>query len=91
MRLVQHTAALEPQFREIIQNALDRRSFVDVVTPGADVEFSVEHGLGTVPLGYLVIGQNKAALTYNSTTAWDIANIYLKTSVATVALRLMVF
>ena len=91
MKLVQQTGVLEPQFQEIVKNALDRRVFADVTTPGADVEFSVEHGLGFIPLGYLVISQDKAAATYNGTTAWDTQNIYLKTSTSTVALRIMVF
>jgi len=91
MKLVQQTGILEPQFQEIVKNALDKRVFADVTTPGADVEFAIEHGLGFIPLGYLVIGQDKAAVTYNGTTVWDTQNIFLKTSTAAVALRVMVF
>lgn len=91
MRLVQQTGPLEPQFREIVSNAIDKRVFADVTTPGADVEFAIEHGLGFIPLGYLVISQDKAAATYKSTTPWDTANVYLKTNVSTVALRVLVF
>lgn len=91
MKLVQQAWDSEPQFREIISKAIDKTEFVDVTTPGADVEFSIEHGMGIIPLGYLVISQDKAAVTYKSTTAWDAGNIYLKTNVSTVALRVLVF
>lgn len=91
MRLVQQTGPLEPQFREIVNNAIDKRVFADVTTPGADVEYSIEHGMGIIPLGYIVISQDKAAATYKSTTAWDTGSIYLKTNVATVQVRVLVF
>ncbi len=91
MILVQQTGDLEPQFREIVNNAIDKRVFVDVFSSGADVEFPIEHGLGVIPLGYLVIGQDKAASIYKSTTAWNEAYIYLKSSVNAVALRVLVF
>ena len=91
MRIIQDVGPYERQFREIVPNAIDRRQFADVVTPGADVEFSIEHGLGFIPLGYLIVSQDKPGVTYNSTTAWDTNNIYLKNNVSTVALRVMVF
>ncbi len=91
MRLVQQTGVLEPQFREIVNNAIDKQVFADVTTAGADVEFSIEHGMGIIPLGYLVISQDKAAVTYKSTTAWDTGHIFLKSNVSTVALRVLVF
>ena len=61
---------LEPQFQEIVHNAIDRRAFKDVTTPGADVEFEIEHGLGFIPLGFLVTNQDKPAGVYTSGTAW---------------------
>ena len=81
----------EQQWQEVLDRALDKRQFADVTTAGADVEFSIEHGLRTVPLGFIVIGQDKAAVTYKGATAWDNEKIYLKTNVSTVALRVMVF
>jgi hypothetical protein len=92
VKLVQQTGALEPQFREIINNALDRRAFAEVTSHGTpDTEYSVTHGLGVIPVGFLVISQDKAGVSYKSTTAWDTEKIYLKTSVATVALRILIF
>jgi len=91
MKLVQQVGMLEQQFQEIIQGAIDRRSFADVTTAGADVEFTIPHGLSFIPVGFLVIGQDKAAVTYKSTTAWNAENIYLKTNVSTVVLRVLIF
>ena len=91
MQRVRSQTEDEPQFQEILNNAIDKRRFAEVTTAGADVEFSIEHGLGTAPLGYLVISQDKAASTYKGATAWDTEKIYLKTSTATVALRVLIF
>ncbi len=52
----------------------------------ADTEDTVAHGLGAVPIGYIVIKQDKGSIVYDSGTAWTSTNIYLKqtgTSVAT--------
>jgi len=84
--------ASNPQWDEVVNNALDRRQFADVTTPATpDQEYSIEHGFGTVALGFIVIGQDKAAITYKGATAWDDNKVYLKTNTATVALRVMVF
>ena len=93
MKLVQQVGPLRAQFEDIVQNALDRRVFADVTSPGTpDTEFSIEHGLRVIPVGFLVITQDKAAVTYKSDgTAWDTEKIYLKTNVATVLARIMVF
>jgi hypothetical protein len=52
----------------------------------ADTEDVVAHGLGSVPVGYIVIKQDKGSIVYDSGTSWTSTNIYLKqtgTSVAT--------
>jgi len=83
---------LNGQWDEIVQNALDRRQYADVTTPATpDQEYSIEHGFGTVALGFIVIGQDKAAVTYKGATAWDTNKVYLKTNTATVLVRVMVF
>ena len=91
MRRVQELGPYEAQFLEIIRNALDKRLFKDTTTPGADVEFTVEHGLGYVPIGFLVISKNKAGDVYKSATAATVSTIALKCNVATVAIRIMIF
>lgn len=60
-------------------------------TPGADVEFSISHGLKRVPVGYLVIGQDKAAVVYNGSTSWTADVIYLKCNTATVIVKVIIF
>ena len=92
MDVVQPLGEFEAQFREILHKSLDKTSYVDVTSPGTvDTEFTVEHGLGYIPSGVDVISQDKAAITYKGTTVWDTNKIYLKTNVATVALRLRIY
>ena len=91
MEVVQSLGEFEAQFREIITNGIDKRQFLNVTTSTANTEFAVDHGLGAIPNGYIVIGQDKAGDVYNSTTAWTTSTIYLKASVATMTLRLIVF
>lgn len=84
--------SLEQKLALLEQHSIVKCQYVDVtthVTP--DTEFSVNHGLGSVPTGYIVISRDKAATIYDSTTAWTIENIYLKSNVATVAIRLLIF
>lgn len=53
--------------------------WASVTTPGsANTEFTVPHGLGRVPVGFLIFSRTKAGTTYKSTTAWTTSNIYLK-------------
>lgn len=57
----------------------------------ANTEDAVPHKLGRVPVGYIVVKQDKAGIVYDGGTSWTTANLYLKTSVASVAWTLMVF
>ncbi len=91
MKLVQQTGGMEPQFREIVNNAIDKTAFVDVTTDAAGIEFSIEHGLGTIPIGYLVVGQDQPVSLYNATTSWDTNRIYLRSSVSGARLRVLIF
>jgi len=84
--------ALNGQWDEVVNNALDKRQFTDVTTPATpDQEYSIEHGFGTVALGFIIIAQDKAAVTCKGATAWDSNKIYLKTNTASVVARIMVF
>lgn len=62
--------------------------FVQFTTSGsANAENTIAHTLGSVPIGYIIIGQNKAASLYqlsDTGTAWTSSNIYLKCDTATV-------
>lgn len=58
----------------------------------ANTEFAVAHGLGSVPLGYMIVSQDKAGSLYqmhDTGTAWTSTNIYLKCSV--VSVKFLVF
>lgn len=56
-----------------------------------NTEFTVAHALKRIPIGYLVIRRNKAGTVYDSGTAFDTGNIYLKCSVANVNLTVIIF
>lgn len=82
----------ERQFQEIIAKAIDKQRFAEVTSHATpDTEYSIEHSLRTIPLGFIVIKQDKAAVTYQGATAWDTEKIYLKTNVASVAIRVLIF
>lgn len=56
-----------------------------------DTEDTVPHTLGRIPTRFIVTSQDKAGSVYVSGTAFTATNIYLKTSAATVAVKLFVF
>jgi len=56
--------------------------FTSNATP--DTEDTVAHTIGAVPVGYIVLKQDKAGSLYDSGTAWTSTNVYLKCSVASV-------
>lgn len=54
-------------------------------SPGvANTEFSITHGLGRIPIGFLVMQTGVAAHIYKGTTAWTATTIYLKADQANV-------
>lgn len=53
----------------------------------ADAENTIAHTLGAVPIGYIVLNQDKAGSLYDSGTAWTATNIYLKSDVASVTFK----
>lgn len=57
-------------------------------TGNANTEFSFTHGLGAVPVGFLVINIDKGGVVYDSGTAWTSTTIYLKCSVANANVKL---
>lgn len=56
--------------------------FTTSATP--DAENTIAHTLGAVPIGHLVVKQDKAGSLYSGTTTWSSTNIYLKSNVASV-------
>lgn len=57
----------------------------------ANTEDAIPHTLGRVPLGALVSLPDKAAILYRGSTTWTTTTVYFKTSVATVAWKVMLF
>jgi len=57
----------------------------------ADTEDTVPHNLTYIPNGYIVVNQDKAAILYDSGTAFTTTNIYLKSSATSVAWTILVF
>lgn len=64
-------------------------SFMTDLTPG--VESAVAHGLKRIPEGYFIISRDKAGIVYDSGTAWDSTNIYVKSNVASLAVKILIF
>lgn len=62
-----------------------------ITTPGANVEFTVTHNLGRIPVGYDVKSKDKAAHVYDSRkNLWTTTQMFLKCDVATVQIVLFV-
>lgn len=62
-----------------------------ILTPAANVEFTVTHNLGRIPTGYDVKGRDQAAIVYDSRRAnWTTKQMFLKCNVAGVNLILFV-
>jgi len=73
-------------------NPLQSSALIEIADTGAlGVEFTVQHGLGRVPIGYIPTHINKPATIYVGATTWTVENIYLKASDNNVALGLLVF
>jgi hypothetical protein len=65
-------------------------SIVTVTTDAvAGTETAVVHGLGYTPNGYIVISKDKAAHIYNA-TAPTATNVYVKSDVASVTVKLLI-
>lgn len=65
--------------------------WINTITPGvADTNFTVDHNLGRVPVGFLVVAVDKAATIYLGTIASTTTQITLKANAATVVLRIFV-
>jgi hypothetical protein len=59
-----------------------------VTSADANTEFEVTHGLGAVPIGFLVINVDKGSVIYDSGTAWTATSIFLKATEATTTMKI---
>lgn len=71
--------------------SLDAFTQVVADTGSADTEFTVAHGLGRTPVGFIVVRIDRAGIVYDSGSAWDGTNIKLKCSAANAAVTLIIF
>lgn len=55
-----------------------------------NTQFSINHSLGRIPIGFLVISLNAVATIYAGTTAWTSTTIYLACNQSSVAYSLIV-
>jgi hypothetical protein len=62
--------------------------FITFTTATANAEVAVPHTLGVIPVGRIVIGQNKAGSLYDSATAATAGKIYVKCDQATVTFKI---
>lgn len=61
-------------------------------TPGvADTQFTINHGLNRVPVGFYLINKSGAVDVYDSGTAWTKSQIFLKATTINIAIKLLIF
>lgn len=66
--------------------------YVDVVARAANAEFPVPHGLGRVPVGYIVVRTNGASVLYdNGGGNWTDTTMYLRCTDAGTTIRILIF
>ena len=66
--------------------------FQDITShASANTEFAVAHTLGVIPVGFIVLYQDKAGSLYQAPstgTAWTATNIYLKSDVSSLSAKI---
>jgi len=56
-----------------------------------DTESAITHTLKRVPTGYLVYSRDKAAIFYDGSSSWTATTIYLRSNVASVTAKILIF
>lgn len=88
--LMDNLAALFDKGISLVNNA-DTATVFFTSNGSPDTEDAVAHNLRRAPVGYIVTSIDKAAEVYLSGTAANATTLYLKTSTASVAVKLLVF
>lgn len=72
---------------------LDMATLIMTGPSTADLEGSATHNLGRVPLGYIVVWQNKSGNVYRGVngTAWTSTTFYAHFSAANMIVHLLLF
>lgn len=68
---------------------ISRVTIVSHATPGTETGYS--HGLGKIPQGYIVTGQEAAGSVYDGATANTNQTLYLKSDVSSKTFKILVF
>ena len=95
--LIKALLNLETNLKGILNRGINFRENIDCATVDftssatPNAENTVAHTLGKIPTGYIVVGKDKAGDLYNGTSAWTGSNVFLKCSVASVTLKIIVF
>jgi hypothetical protein len=67
--------------------------YIDFLCPAvANTEFIVPHGLGRVPVGYMIVREDRAANVYDSSVgSWSPTLAYFKCNVASTSIRILMW
>lgn len=74
---------------EFIENISVKK--IDCLFSQANADTVFQHGLGRTPAGFFVVGLDVASIIYNATTANTTDLIYLRSSIANVNAKVMVY
>lgn len=73
-----------------IDKSIRKDKYTDVTFTTADTEQAVKHYLNRIPIGYVVVSTDKAAIVYKGTTADTNELIYLRSNVDDTDARLII-
>ncbi|MCE5199812.1 MAG: hypothetical protein ABFD54_08895 [Armatimonadota bacterium] len=99
-QVLQATAADAARFKQLamgdgsdgsLAGGLDAiyQNYTTNATP--DTEDTIAHGLGRTPVGFVVVSIDKAGMVYKGVTAWDGTNLYLKCSITSASVTILIF
>jgi len=74
-----------------LQGADPAGPFLTTAPATAGQIFSVQHGLGRLPRGWVVIYKSAACDVYDAGLKWDAQYIYLKATAANTILQLLIY
>lgn len=90
--------SFDKQVLEALSNNLSfhdnfKGGFVDITTPNpAGTELTVQHGLGYVPTGFIIVLKEGAGDVYASNvSSWDGEFLYIKSDTADLDIRIFIF
>ena len=63
---------------------------ITVTLTTANTEQTVSHSLKRVPNGYIVLSNDKAAIIYDGTSSWTSSAIYIRSSVNSTTVKLLI-